>query len=363
MIHNETVHVMARGSAAVRAVMWGLVVIIAGLTGYILVQQGNFDPAPRVALVTADKDAYWDPVIEGAQAAATKRDIKLEIHRAEGSAKEQTELLERLVAEGYDGIAVSPVDAEKQAGSLRRIAQRVSLVTLDADSPLSKRLTFVGCDNYAAGRRCGSLVRQAMPEGGQVAIVIGSLDKSNGQQRRQGLIDELLDRSFNPDREPYPLDQPLTGEMFTIVGTYVDQADPEQARANAAGAIADHPDLDGLVGLYGYSTPAILHALREAGKLGELEVVGFDYNDQTIEGIEQGHVYGTIAQDQFNYGMRAVDILAVVTQSGPDAAPLSDTIHLPTVAVTRENLPEFMNGFINARSSAAAARLMSRQGG
>jgi len=354
---------VSRGSMAVRAVMWGLVVVIAGLTGYILVQQGAFDSPPRVALVTADESDYWEPVIAGAKAAADNRNITLTIRRANGQPKNQTEILEELIEEGYDAVAVSPVDADKQSGSLRRMAERVHLVTLDSDSELSDRICFVGCDNYSAGRRCGQLVAKALPEGGEMAIVIGSLEKANGRLRRQGLIDELLERSYDPDRSSDPVDKPLSGPRFTIVGTYVDDTDAQEATANVRKLIAEHPEIDGIVGLYGYSTPAILEALESEQMLGEIAVVGFDYSPRLLEGIEKGEVYGTIVQDQFNYGMRAIDILAVAARGGDEAEPLADVIHYPTVPVTAENLAEFRSGFIKQRSAAAAARLNSRIGG
>ena len=53
---------------------------------------------------------------------------------------------------------------------------------------------YVGMDNYRAGRMAGALVKEALPEGGNVVIFIGRLEQDNSKRRRQGTIDEILDR-------------------------------------------------------------------------------------------------------------------------------------------------------------------------
>ena len=49
-------------------------------------------------------------------------------------------------------------------------------------------------ENYLAGRMCGELVKEAMPDGGSVMLFVGRLEQLNARQRQQGVIDELLDR-------------------------------------------------------------------------------------------------------------------------------------------------------------------------
>lgn len=353
---------MRRGSTAIRVVVWGLVLVIAALVGYIIVQSGALKDKPRIALVTADEDEYWDAVIEGAQIAADRRKIDLTVRRATGDTAEQTRMIQELIDQGYAAVAVSPVDSEKQAGDLRRFAGQIHLITLDSDSPLSNRLCFVGTDNYTAGRKAGELIKQAIPEGGRVAIAVGSIRKANGRDRRQGVIDELLDRSFDAQRAPDAIDAELVGAKYTIAGTFVDDINPEQAAEILGGALREDPEIDAIVGLYGYSTPAALTALERAGRLGSIPVVGFDYNERTLEGIEKGQVFGTIVQDQFHYGLRSIDILATVADAGADYAPLSQEIHYPTVQVTKGNLQQFRTDFLEKRDPASIAQLIAAGG-
>ena len=77
--------------------------------------------------------------------------------------------------------------------------------------PDSDRLVYIGMNNYDAGRMCGKLVKEAMPEGGEVMIFVGRLGQLNADLRRQGVIDELLDRDHNPNRKYDPQREPQIG--------------------------------------------------------------------------------------------------------------------------------------------------------
>ena len=94
-------------------------------------------------------------------------------------------------------------------------------------------------DNYTAGRMCGKLVKEALPDGGEVMIFVGRLGQLNADQRRQGVIDELLDRSFDPERRD-PNAGPIVGDKYTILDTRTDQFDFARAKSQAEDAIAKY---------------------------------------------------------------------------------------------------------------------------
>ena len=76
------------------------------------------------------------------------------------------------------------------------------------------------------------------------------------------------------------------GEKYTILPTFMDNQDPEQAKANGLKAIADHLDLDCMVGLFASNGPMCLQAIQEANKTGEIRIVAFDTHEETIQGID-----------------------------------------------------------------------------
>ena len=326
-----------RSRSARRLIVLLIFLIALMFLGY---NAGWFKPRPKVALVTASQGAYWDLIIKGAQNAAERYNVNLTIVRSKGDEPSQTQAIKDLLGKGYDGIAISPNDPARQAATLADIAAESDLVTFDSDSNVSRRLCFIGTDNYSAGRLAGQQIRAAAPDGGEVVICIGSLDKENGQRRRQGVIDELLDRSNEPNRPMDPLEQPLKGSKYTIVATVIDGIDPARATELAKSAIAKYPNAKCFAGLFAYNGPSILAALRDTGKLGKAQVVAFDAYPETLDGIEAGNVAATVMQDPYRIGFESVQVLAHAARGERKALPLFNQVTFDCDAVKKENLAE-----------------------
>jgi ribose transport system substrate-binding protein len=314
-----------------------LLVLAAGAVWYLVA----YDRKPRIVLITSGDSSFWDPVIAGAQEAARQFDAKLEVDRIKSDPYVQADVIKRRMEQKrVDGIAISPLNASIQANLLADVASRKTLVTLDSDAPVTGRLLFVGTDNYAAGREAGENVRQALPDGGEVIICLGNPDKENTQHRRQGVIDELLERENEPNRTPDALDKPIKGERYTIVATLVDESNPEKAVQLAAEAVKAHPNVKCFVGLLGYSAPAVVKALEQSGKLGQVKVVGFDVSRETQDGLENGNIHATIMQDQFGCGFHAVRVLAEQARGVKGGLPLYQVHALGYRAIRKDNLAD-----------------------
>jgi ribose transport system substrate-binding protein len=264
---------------------------------------------PQVAYVTNGVASFWVIAESGVKQAAKEFDADAQVLMPAEGISDQKRMIEDLITKGIDGIAVSPIDPANQTDLLNQAAKYTNLITHDSDAPDSDRLCYIGMDNYLAGRMCGELVKEAMPEGGKLAIFIGRLEQDNARRRRQGVIDAILDRSEDPTRFDPP-DAEIVEGKWHLVGTYTDQFDRAQGKANAEDALSRHPDLKGMVGLFAYNPPLMLEALKQAGKLGEIQVVAFDEADETLQGIVDGSVYGTVVQNPFEYGRQSVRILA-----------------------------------------------------
>jgi ribose transport system substrate-binding protein len=295
----------------------------------------------RIAFVTNNAADFWVLAQRGVEAAAEKYGVHATFHMPTGGVVDQKRILEDLLVKGVDGIAVSPIDPVNQTEFLDEVAERTKLITHDSDAPDSKRLCFVGVDNYVAGRLCGEIVQEALPSGGKIAIFIGRMEQDNARRRRQGVIDQILGRTSDPDRFD-PSGPVIEGNGFTIVGTYTDQIDVAKAKANVEDVITRHPDIAGLVGLFAYNPPVILEVLAQSGKTGEIQVIGFDEADETLAGIEAGTVAGTVVQDPYQYGYRSIEILFALTAPGvPFTLGPSDFVHIPARAIRRAEVVEF----------------------
>lgn len=281
-----------------------------------------------VGFVTNGIASFWVIAEAGARQAAEDLGVNVEVRMPPNGVDDQKRMLEELVADEVDGIAVSPIDPDNQTELLNNVADKTNLITHDSDAPNSNRIGYVGMSNYVAGRMCGELVKEALPDGGSLMIFVGRLEQLNARQRRQGVIDELLGRDFNPERYDEP-GQIITGEKYTILGTRTDNFDFGKAKSLAEDAIVAHPDMGAMVGLFAYNPPNMLEALKSADKLGQIKVIGFDEADETLQAIKDGQCIGTVVQDPYMYGYKSVEILAKLANGDDSSFADGDFIDIP----------------------------------
>ena len=294
----------------------------------------------KVAFVTNGVASFWTIAASGVKAAA--RDLKIDAQTlmpTEGIS-DQKRIIEDLLTRGIDGIALSPIDPVNQTELINTAAKRAKIITHDSDAPQSERLLYIGMDNYHAGRMCGELVREAMPNGGSVMLFIGRLEQDNSKRRRQGVIDAILGR---PETQGQ-FDDPSTvveGNGFKILGTLTDQFDRAKGKANAEDALAKYPDIGCMVGLFSYNPPLILEALTQSNKLGTVKVVAFDEDDASLQGIAKGTVFGTVVQDPYQYGYKSVEMLAALIEGKQNVIPQNKFLDIPARKIRQENVAAF----------------------
>lgn len=294
---------------------------------------------PKFALITNGVASFWNVATAGVRAAELEHGVRCDVLMPQDNA-DQKRMVEDLLARGVDGIAISPIDADNQTQLLNEACRHTTLITQDGDAPESDRLCYVGMDNYVAGRMGGQLVKEALPDGGNVIIFVGRLEQINARLRRQGIIDELLDRA--EDRSRYdPPSEIIRGEKFTILDTRTDHLDPGKAKAQAEDAIARFPELDCMVGLFAYNPPQCLAAIEEAGKLDRIRVVGFDEEDATLHGIAEGKIHGTVVQNPYEYGRQSVRILAALASGDRSVIPPGEFLDIPAQQIRRDNVEQF----------------------
>ncbi len=301
-----------------------------------------------IAFVTNQIADFWKIAETGAFAAGKEFNAEVTVVMPpDATAVVQKQKVEDLLTAGIEAVAISPLDADNQVQWLNSVADRVPMITHDSDAPNSKRLMYIGMDNYVGGRMCGELVKEAVPDGGRVLIAIGRLEQDNSKYRRQGVIDELLDRdrdaAYYKDQQDAwdPADTEIVGDKYTILPTVTDQGKPEVALAKAEDALNTWSDIRAMVGLFGYNPPAIYQALRKSDQLGKIAMIGFDENDVTLQAVKDGDCIGTVVQNPFEYGYHSVRILTQLLRGDENAIPESKYIDIAPRKITADNVDDF----------------------
>jgi ribose transport system substrate-binding protein len=285
----------------------------------------------RVAFVSNNPESFWTIAEAGTKKAAAEEDVEVLFRKpAQGDAALQKEIIDTVLGQGVKAIAVSVIAPKDQRAYLDEIAAKVPLITQDNDAPYSKRLCYIGTDNYKAGQAAGRLVKEALPDGGTIAVFVGDLVPLNAQQRRQGLLDELAGKK-DARGEKYG--------KYRLFRTYTDQPEgPQKAKENAVDAVTSLQNEDKvcLVGLWAYNPPAILAAVKDKGKVGKIKIVGFDEDPATLQGIADGAIHGTIVQQPFEFGYQSVKLMAALARGDRSGVPPDGIKHVPHLVVTKD---------------------------
>lgn len=298
----------------------------------VLVAPAWADDKPKLAFVTNNPEDFWRIAEKGAKDAAKKHGVELVFRMPEkGDPSVQRDIVKELVQMGVRGMAVSVIDPREQSPDLRDAAREMPLVTVDNDAPDSNRRTFIGTDNYQAGKMAGKLVKEAIPDGGTIVVTVGVTEAKSADERFRGVLDELAGEkdAKGPKYGKYTL---YKNEAIT------DKVSLAAAEENAKDAIEHLAGVKNVcfVGLWAYNAPAILRAAKAKNVLNKIKIVSFDEFPDTLTAIDQGEIYATVVQNPFQFGYRSIEVLAELAKAkDPAKVKLDERIDIPARIVTK----------------------------
>jgi len=302
-----------------------IVTASALIAGAALGPQAFAQDKKTLAFVVNVPADFWTIARRGTEKAQKELpNYKIEFYiPGEMSAAAQKKILEDLLAKGVAGVAISPVNPDNSTDILNQVASKAALFTQDADAPKSNRLMYIGTDNVAAGRQAGELMKKALPDGGKAMLFVGTMDAANARERVQGIKEAIA------------------GTKIEIVDIRTDGGDQAKAKANAEDTLTKYPDMDLLVGLWAYNTPQIYNAVKAADKGGKIKIVGFDEDQQTLKGISEGVIEGTVVQQPYEFGYQSMIKLAKYIDGDKSVIPSNKQDIVPTQIIDKSNVKDF----------------------
>ena len=241
----------------------------------------------------------------------------------QSSAAIQTRMMDDLVAAGVAGIMVSAVDPKTMGDALNRVGGQVALFTTDSDAPNSKRIVYIGSSNTDAGKQAGQLMLKAMPNGGKCMGFVGLPGADNARERIDGVKETIK------------------GSKIELVDVRADDIDQTRAKRNVEDTITARPEINCMVGFYSYNTPRIYEALKEAGKIGKVTIIGFDEDAITLGGVKEGTIVGTVVQQPYEWGYQGMKDMAKYLEGDKSFIPANHLIIVPTKIIDKSNVDAF----------------------
>jgi len=284
---------------------------------------------PEIAFVVNGPSDFWK-ITEAAvkKAQAELPDVTLTFKYPErADAAVQQRLLDDLVAAGVDAVAVSVVDPATSTEAINRVAAQIPYFAFDSDAPQSNRIAYFGSSNVELGKNAGELMKKALPNGGKCIGFVGLPGAANAKERIQG---------YN---------EAVAGTGLELIDVRGDDIDQTRARANVDDVLVAHPEVTCMVGFYSYNPPRIYEALRDAGKLGQITVVGFDEDPITLGAVKEGSFAGTVVQQPYEWGYQGAKLIAAYLKGDKSGIPADGIIIIPGLTVTKDNVDAFQADF------------------
>jgi ribose transport system substrate-binding protein len=279
----------------------------------------------KLAFITNGASDFWAFTRRGCEKADDElKDFEVDFRLvSDATSAEQRRVIDDLVVRGAKAIAISPIDPVNQKPMLDELCEKITVITCDSDIPGSKRLCYLGTDNVAAGRQAGEMIKEVLPDGGKIMIFVGKADTQNSKERVQGIKEAIA------------------GSKIEILDIRTDNNDKVVAKSNVADALVKYPDIACCVGLWNYNGPAILNAVTDADKLGKVKIVCFDEDEETLAGVNDGYIYGTVVQQPYEFGYRSIKLLADIINGDKSKIPPDKLIIVPTLIIKKDNVAEF----------------------
>jgi ribose transport system substrate-binding protein len=265
-------------------------------------------------------------------AALLGSDVTVELQGpAEWDASLQARTIEQLIARRIDGIVVTAGEANTLVPAIdKAISAGIPVVTFDSDSPRSKRLAFVGTNNYNAGWTAGKAMAEWL--GGTGEVGISTFPGPDHLKRRVDGFTQAL-KEFAPN--------------IRIAATVNDEGDVARAESQITAMLQANPGITGIFCAHGNPGPGAAAAVRNIGRRGQVQIMAFDFGTPVIELIESGEVKGTVGQDPYLMGYMGM-LLAYaarhpsqVPTGRPGFGPVPETVDTGVRILYRDDVARY----------------------
>jgi ribose transport system substrate-binding protein len=280
---------MSRKNVGMTCVAIASLLIIAGC-GDSKERSAVSDDRPTVALVMKSlANEFFVNMANGAKQHqlehAHQYNLIVNGLKDESDLTQQVALIEQMSARGVDIIVVAPADSKALIPVIKRAVQS-GIIVINIDNKLDAALLadadiavpFVGPDNREGAQQVGNYLAEMLTAGDQVAIIGGISTAFNAQQRQLGFEDAMAAAG---------------AEVVSVQAGNWEQA---KASTIAAALISETPDLKALLCSNDNMAIGAIAAVRQAGKGGDIHVVGFDNIEAARELLKSGELLATADQ-------------------------------------------------------------------
>jgi ribose transport system substrate-binding protein len=274
----------------------------------------------KMTLIAGVKgDEFYLTMNCGAQAEAKAKGVSLDFQGPDQfDPSQQTPIVNAVAAKKPDAVLVAPTDTKAMYAPIKQLSDngsKVVLVDTTLDDP-SMAVSQIASDNLKGGQVAAQELSKLIGGSGKVMVVNVKPGISTTDARAQGFA------------------QGAKSEGLDYIGQQFDDDDPAKAASIVSATLSKHPDLKGIFAANLFSAEGAATALKQAGKLGKVKIVGFDAGPKQVQDLKAGLVQALIAQEPADIGKQGVD-QALAALNGDKT---TEKIGTGFTVITKDNL-------------------------
>ena len=276
----------------------------------------------KMTLIAGVKgDEFYITMNCGAQAKAKELGVTLDFQGPDKfDAGLQTPVVNAVAAKKPDAVLIAPTDTKAMYAPIKQLSDNGSKVAL-VDTTLEQAdfaVSQIASDNEGGGKEAATTLAKIIGGTGKVFVINVKPGISTTDLRAKG---------FEEGAKEAGLD--YLGQDFS-------NNEPDKAAAIVKAQLAKHPDLKGIFATTLFSAEGAASGIREAGKLGKVDIVGFDAGPKQVADLKEGTVQALIAQKPAEIGADGVQ----QAYNALTGKPTEKQIGTGFTSLTKDNLAE-----------------------
>ncbi|WP_054939475.1 sugar ABC transporter substrate-binding protein [Paenibacillus ihuae] len=264
----------------------------------------EFDKPPLIfGIIYPMVNPTYETITENSEAAATGHNIKLLVQAPdEANLEQQIRIMEMMIKQEVDGIAIDPVDSKALIPVINKaVSKGIPVVCFESDSPDSRRVAFIGADNYETGAIIGQAVNRLLNGKGMVLVESGMPHMFGLSQRLAGLQDYLKEQS-----------------EIDVLDIRNNDGSEEGAMRQLEQMISAHPHFSALINLDFVSSSSSILVWKAKGL--KRYNIAFGLTPAVKESQKNGQITRIISQNEQHWGEAIIRTLLSIAngQSVPE---------------------------------------------
>lgn len=260
---------------------------------------------------------FYEMITGFAEEAAKAYPVKLIVKAPdEANLEQQIRIMETMIKQEVDGIAIDPVDADALSPVINKAIQAgIPVICFESDSPQSNRLAFIGTDNIQAGAAMGKVIDDLLNGRGMILVETGMTKMKSLSERLEGMLNYIN-----------------TQTDIQVLEVRYNEGHDAQALSDLEEMIDAHPHFDAFVALDFISSSTSVLVWKAKGL--NRYAITYGMMPEIKEAILNGQITSTVSQNEQQWGSRIVGLLYEASQ-GNNIPQLDET---GIVEITLDNV-------------------------